>query len=69
MIDNFFSNLFFTLQARYILIIIQKQWKGTSTFKNPINSKKKESNISSTCNLLEGYKLNCELCVNSHESI
>jgi len=65
----FFFKPTFTLQARYIFIKkCEKDEKPQVHFKHPLILNSKKCNISSTYNLHKGYKIDYDICLNSHES-
>jgi hypothetical protein len=63
-----FSNLFLPYKLNIFWLECEKDEKPQVHFKTPLLKILKKSYISSIYNLLKGYKIDCELCLNFHES-
>jgi hypothetical protein len=63
----FFKPTFTLCQDKYIWLESQKDEKPQVHFKTPLIKNILKCNISSTCNLFKGYKIDCELYLNFHE--
>ncbi len=64
----FFSNLFLSYKLDIFWLECEKDEKPQVHFRIPLIQKQLKCNISLIYNLLKGYKIECELCLNFHES-
>jgi hypothetical protein len=64
-----FSNLFLSYKLNIFWLECEKDEKPQVHFRTLLIQNFKKCNILFTYNLLKGYKIECELCLNFHESI